>query len=234
MSWCYYLIFFHSPSRRSLLPRSRCYGMRDNVLITIVKETLMITHIPYPQCSLLPGQPASRSWVSLRILFFPDKGTADMDVANHQTPWCHDRRGTGQEKDCRMRRMDAWVRAFVRHSVAYTRIPEPTPPNKHAYTFCFILRSTTNRAATAKNAPTSNVAPQNICNPKYRSFRESAVAADWNDSIAPEIGGPARIPGAIAAINIPVRAPMWEWFSVIWATQDEAIDEYEAEVKPNL
>ena len=48
------------------------------------------------------------------------------------------------------------------------------------------------------------------------------------------MGGPAKMPGDIATMNMPVRDPICEGSLVICATQEDAMEEYDAEAYPNL
>jgi len=98
------------------------------------------------------------------------------------------------------------------------------------YTFALNFLSTMHLPTTANAAPTSNIVPQNICSPMYVLSPSpppavDALLVDWNDRIAPEMGGPAKMPGDIATMNIPVRLPICEGSSVICATHEEATDE---------
>ena len=131
------------------------------------------------------------------------------------------------------------------------------------HTFVRTLRLTAMRAANAKNAPTTNSEPPKNCAHRYLKSPAPPPLAfadclERSARRAPAIGGPASIPrstlvrlfilvmntesdgtekflpGAIAAVNMPVLVPICDWSLVIWATHEDAKERYEALQKPNL
>ena len=98
------------------------------------------------------------------------------------------------------------------------------------------------RAANARTAPVTSIEPPKNCAQRYlKSPAPDGLGklCERRARRAPAIGGPARIPddvmsegqklfglqdepGAIAAVNIPVRVPISEGSCVIWATHELA------------